>query len=79
MSDLKLNVKGQPTTVEIRKGWTTIAPVTTAARWRTGCGSVPFDNFEVRDADGRLLDPECPLALLDGRTLFVNLLAGVGA
>lgn len=79
MSEIKVNVKGQPTTVEVRKGWNTIAPVTTTARWQTGCGSIPFDNFEVRDANGRLLDPEYPLALLNGRTLYVHLFPGVGA
>jgi hypothetical protein len=75
-----VNVQGIEVAVETRDGWSTIAPVTTAARWLAGCGSLPFDNFEVRDGDGRLLSPFARLGgWLHGRTLHVSRLAGVGA
>jgi hypothetical protein len=74
-----VNVAGTEVSVEVREGWSTIAPVTTAARWAAGCGTVPFDSFEVRDDNGVLLDPHARLgAWLHGRTLFVNLPAGTG-
>jgi len=77
---IPVNVTGTEVVVEVHEGWSTIAPVTTAARWLAGCGAVPFDNCEVRDDDGRLLDPHAVLGdWLDGRTLYVNRLAGIGA
>lgn len=77
---VRVNVCGQETLVAVHDGWTTIAPVTTKARWQTGCGDRAFDNFEVRDERGTLLQPDAALGeWLDGRTLYVNLLAGIGA
>lgn len=77
---IAVNVTGTEVTVEVREGWSTLAPVTTAARWAAGCGALPFDNFETRDDDGRLLHPYAGLGdWLDGRTLYVNRLAGIGA
>lgn len=75
-----VNVAGAEVTVELREDWSTLAPVTTAARWLAGCGALPFDNFEVRDDSGRLLDPHAKLGdWLTGRTLYVNRLVGIGA
>jgi hypothetical protein len=75
-----VNVTGIEVAVELREGWSTLAPVTTAARWLAGCGALPFDNFETRLDDGRLLVPHAVLGgWLDGRTLYVNRLAGIGA
>jgi hypothetical protein len=75
-----VNVTGTKVAVEVRDGWSTLAPVTTAARWLAGCGALPFDNFETRDDHGRLLAPYAKLGdWLDGRTLYVNRLAGMGA
>lgn len=77
---IAVNVVGIEVTVEVREGWSTLAPVTTAARWLAGCGSLPFDNFETRTDDGRLLAPHAELGgWLNGRTLYVNRLTGVGA
>jgi hypothetical protein len=74
---IQVNVTGAVVTVKVRKSWLTLAPVTTAARWLTGCGAVPFDNFETRADDGQLLNPYAELGdWLDGRTLYVNRLAG---
>jgi hypothetical protein len=78
--EVSVNVAGIEVAVEVRKDWSTLAPVTTAARWLAGCGALPFDNFEARDDNGRLLDPHAELgSWLDGRTLYVNRLAGIGA
>jgi hypothetical protein len=75
-----VNVMGREVTVDIHDGWRTLGPVVTAARWRAGCGELPFDNFEVRDDTGRLLDPHTALGgWLAGTTLYVNRLAGIGA
>lgn len=75
-----VNVAGTEVTVEVREGWSTLAPVTTAARWLAGCGALPFGSFETRDDGGRLLAPDAGLGdWLDGRTLYVNRLAGIGA
>ena len=75
-----VNVTGIEVTVEVRDGWSTLAPVTTAARWLVGCGALPFDNFETRDDDGRLLSPYAELSdWLNGRTLYIHRLAGIGA
>lgn len=75
-----VNVTGIEVTVEVGDDWSTLAPVTTAARWLAGCGALPFDNFETRDGDGRLLAPYAGLGgWLNGRTLYVNRLAGIGA
>ena len=80
MNDVRLNVCGQETVVAVQDGWDTIAPVTTKARWQTGNGERPFDNYEVRDEVGTLLQPDAALGgWLDGRTLYVSLLAGIGA
>lgn len=77
---MAVNVTGTEVTVEVRQDWLTLAPLTTAARWLAGCGSLPFDNFETRDADGRLLAPYARLGdWLNGRTIYVNRLAGIGA
>lgn len=75
-----VNVGGIEVTVEVREGWSTLAPLTTAARWLAGCGALPFDNFETRDDGGLLLDPHARLGdWLHGRTLYVNRLAGIDA
>jgi hypothetical protein len=79
-AQVAVNVAGAEVAVEVRAGWSTLAPVTTAARWLAGCGALPFDNFETRDDHGRLLAPYASLGgWLDGRTLYVNRLAGIGA
>lgn len=71
---------GELVTVDVREAWTDIGAVTTAARWQAGCGSKPFDAFETRDENGTLLAPQAKLGpWLHGRTLYVNLLPGVGA
>ena len=75
-----LNVCGYEVAVEVREGWSTLAPVTTAARWLAGCGEHPIDNFEARDDTGRLLHPYARLGdWLNGRTIHVNRLTGIGA
>jgi len=79
-AQVAVNVAGTEVTVEVREDWSTLAPVTTAARWLAGCGALPFDNFEVRDASGQLLDAHAGLGdWLHGKTLYVNRLAGIGA
>jgi hypothetical protein len=79
-AQVAVNVAGTEVAVEVREGWSTLAPVTTAARWLAGCGALPFDNFETRDDHGRLLAPYAKLGdWLDGGTLYVNRLAGIGA
>jgi hypothetical protein len=76
---IKLNVCGEVTEVTVHKGWDTIAPITTQARMQTAHGERPFDNFEVRTSTGVLLNPYAAAGdWLDGETLFVNLLPGVG-
>lgn len=56
------------------------APHDSRAVWLAGCGALPFDNFETRLDDGRLLVPYAVLGgWLDGRKLYVNRLAGIGA
>lgn len=69
-------VTGQETLVVPRPGWT-IGAVTTEARYALGYGSVPSDNWEIRDERGVLLDPAARPGNL--RRLFVNRLAGIGA
>lgn len=79
MSTVAVNVAGTEVTVEVRDGWSTLAPVTTAARWLAGCGALPFDNFEARDDGGQLLAPYAELGdWPDGKTIYVNRLAGIG-
>ena len=73
---IRVIVKGHAVNVEPRPDWT-IGAIATAARWSAGCGPVPFDNWEIRTADGRLLDPYAQPGAL--RVLMVDLLAGVGA
>jgi hypothetical protein len=80
VTEATVNVAGTEVIVKLREGWSTLAPVVTAARWLAGCGALPFDNFEVRDEQGQLLDPFAGLGdWLHGRTLYVNRLAGIGA
>lgn len=77
--EVTVDVAGVEVTIKMREDWLTLAPVTTAARWLAGCGALPFDNFETRDDDGRLLAPYAGLGdWPDGRTLYVNRLAKIG-
>lgn len=78
MSDgqVYVNVAGVIVPVIPQSGWT-IGAIATSARWQAGCGSVAFDNWEVRDFDGRLLDQSAPPGALD--YLSVARLAGIGA
>jgi hypothetical protein len=79
VSTVPVNVAGTEVAVEVHDGWSTLAPVTTAARWLAGCGALPFDNFEARDDDGRLLAPYAELGDWPaGRMIYVNRLAGIG-
>lgn len=72
-------VAGAEVAVDVHEGWSTLAPVTTAARWLAGYGALPFDNFETRLDDGRLLAPYAKLGdWIEGRMLYVNRLAGIG-
>jgi hypothetical protein len=80
MREVAVNVTGTEVAVGVRDDWLTLAPITTAARWIAGCGSLPFDNFETRDDGGRLLDPYARTGdWLRGRTIYVNRLSGIGA
>lgn len=73
---MRVIVKGHDVTVEAEQGMT-IGAITTKARWAAGCGSVPFDNWEIRTENGILLDPYAQPGPLT--VLVVNLLAGIGA
>lgn len=61
--------------VEVPPG-PTIGATATGARWLAGCGEVPFDNWEIRDEHGTLLDPSAGLGSV--RVLYVNRHAGIG-
>lgn len=75
-----LMVCGRPVDVAIQNAWSDIGAITTAARWKAGCGSKPFDLFETRDSAGRLLHPQARIgSWLHNQTLHVNLLPGVGS
>lgn len=73
---IRVIVTGRYVDVEPEPGMT-IGAIATKARWIAGCGSVPFDNWEIRSEDGTLLDPSAQPGKL--RVLVVNLLAGIGA
>jgi hypothetical protein len=75
-TEISVNVTGVVVPVVPRPGWN-IGAIATHARWQAGCGSIPFDNWEVRDRDGRLLDQSAPPGGLD--YLSVVRLAGIGA
>lgn len=78
--NVKVNVKGQLVTLRTHKAWKDITALSTAARWKAGCGATPAGCFEIRDETGRLLKAESPIGdWLAGHTLYVNLLAGIGA
>lgn len=72
---MRVIVKGIPVDIEPGPGMH-IGAITTKARWAAGCGSVPFDNWEIRTEDGTLLDPFAQPGAL--RVLIVNLLPGAG-
>lgn len=74
--EIVVSVTGRETTVTPLPGWT-VGAITTRARWQLGCGSGAFDNWEIRSADGTLLDPHAMPGALD--RLVVNRLAGIGA
>ena len=71
-----VNVAGQEAVVTPPPGLT-LGAIATQARWLVGYGSVPFDNWEIRDENGTLLDPYAPPGNI--RRLFINRLAGIGA
>lgn len=73
---MRVIVKSREVDVEVEPGMT-IGAITTKARWAAGCGSVAFDNWEIRTEDGILLDPCAQPGELT--VLVVNLLAGIGA
>jgi hypothetical protein len=73
---MRVIVKGCEVSVEPEPGMT-IGAIATKGRWAAGCGSVPFDNWEIRTGDGVLLNPYAQPGALT--MLVVNLLAGVGA
>jgi hypothetical protein len=73
---MKVYVTGREFTVECKPGWT-VGAVATHARWAAGAGEVPFDNWDHRDAEGRLLDPSVPAEGIS--VLWVDRRPGVGA
>lgn len=77
--EARVIVCGQLIVIQIRSEWKDIGAVTAAARWRAGCGEQPFDLFESRDGDGKLLDPQAPVGpWLRDTTLYVNRRPGTG-
>jgi hypothetical protein len=72
---IRVNVSGAEISVVPRDGWN-IGAVATNARWLTGYGTIPADNWEIRDDNGVLLDPSAPLGPVT--ELWVNRLPGIG-
>lgn len=73
---MRVIVTGREFNVEAEPGMT-IGAIATKARWAVGCGSVAFDNWEIRTENGILLDPYAQPGALT--VLWVDRPAGVGA
>ena len=73
-----VNVCGHEATVTVGKHQS-LGAVATDARWRTGYGEIPFDAWEIRDEDGRLLSAEWPVSRPLPAKVFVNRTPGIGA
>lgn len=70
-----VQVCGYVTKVTIEPGWT-IGAIATKARWQAGYGYIPFDEWEIRDGEGVLLDYTAPPGKVT--LFFVERKAGVG-
>jgi hypothetical protein len=77
---LNVVVNGQSTEVEANVN-APLRTVVNKALQQTSNAGQPVENWELRDAAGRVLDPERKVmdsGAVEGATLFLNLMAGVG-
>jgi len=78
--ELKVVVNGQPLVVKANVE-TPVRTLIEHALNQSGNSGQPISNWELRDADGQIIDPTRKiedLKLMRGATLFLNLKAGIG-
>ena len=78
--DLTVVVNGEPTVVSVLDS-VTLGTIIPEALQQTGNTGQPTENWELRDADGNLLDLNKEIQdypFTDKTRLFLNLKAGVG-
>ena len=78
--DLAVVVNGQPTTIAANSN-APLRSIIGRVLEETGNAGQPAENWELRDANGTLLDISRKIESFDfasGATLFLNLKAGVG-
>lgn len=74
---LTIVVNGQPTQLTA-SGQASIESIIPQALEQTGNVGQPPNNWELRDAAGKQLDPKNKVGEFAGQTLFLNLKAGIG-
>lgn len=74
---LTIVVNGQPTELTAAQS-ASVESLIPKALEQTGNVGQPPDNWELRDAAGRLLTSRDKAAAFSGQTLFLNLKAGIG-